>query len=123
MIDATNFILTMMMSSVIESDVIIVHKKICAVAVEYDKDVMDFPIVTARGMDLFADWIRVAANLAKIPVFQRKKLSIDLFNTLRIYKEIDKRFYYRVAKIYVKLIREGNNHKLNSLLPQESNIQ
>lgn len=112
-----------MMSSVIESDVIIVHKKICAVAVEYDKDVMDFPIVTARGMDLFADWIRVAANLAKIPVFQRKKLSIDLFNTLRIYNEIDKRFYYRVAKIYVKLIREGNNHKLNSLLPQESNIQ
>ncbi len=123
MIDATNFILTVIMSSVIQSDVIIVHKEICAVAVEYDKELMDYPMVTAKGIGIFANWIRIAANLAKITVFQRKKLSMDLFHTVRIYNEIDKRFQYRVALLYYKIIYKGNNHKLISLLPPESDIQ
>lgn len=115
--------LTMMMSSVIDSDAVIVNKNVCAVAIEYDRDIMDAPIVTAKGLGYFADWIKVSANLAQIPVFQRKKLSLDLFNTVRIYNDIDKRFYYRVAMIYYKLIRQYDNHKFDSFRDQYSDNQ
>ncbi len=115
MIDATNYILTMMMSSVIDSDVIIVHKNLCAVAIEYDRDIMDTPMVTAKGLGIFADWILVVANLVKTPICQRKKLSFDLYKTVRLYNDIDKRFYQKVALIYAQIISNQDNQNLVSL--------
>jgi flagellar biosynthesis protein FlhB len=104
------------MNLVRESDAIIVDAKKCAVALLYDKETMEAPIVNVRGLSIIAQWIQFVAGLFNKPVFDNMKLSHDLFNSVNLFEYIDEDFYDEVARVYADIIYQDNEYMNNVLL-------
>lgn len=96
-----------MMSEVPKADVIITNPTHFAVAVKYDANTSDAPMVVAKGKDLIAQRIKDTAKQNKVPVVENKPLAQALYKSVEIGEKIPAELYKAVAEVlaYVYSLR------------------
>jgi len=94
-----------MMAEVKKADVVITNPTRVAVAILYDKKIMDAPLVIAKGLGVVAGKIREEAIKYDIPLVQRPPLAWTLYNNVEIGEKIPEELYKAVAEILVFVYR------------------
>ena len=109
-----------MMSSVPKADVVITNPTRLAVALEYDREIMEAPVVTALGSGYLAGRIREIAAENGIPLVENKPLARALFETLEPGDTVPEELYKAVAEVlaFVYKMKEAPE---NRPLPPEGN--
>lgn len=88
-----------MMDSVPDSDVIIRNPTHFAVAIKYDKDKNNAPVVLAKGADNLAMKIVGIAEEHDIAMVENKPLARGLYDSVEVGREIPPDFYRAVAEV------------------------
>ena len=88
-----------MMANVPKADVIITNPTHFAVALKYDSNSMQAPVMLAKGADEVAARIRERATEHRIPIIRNPPLARILYDTTEIDDEIPIEHYQAVAKI------------------------
>lgn len=88
-----------MMQELPEADVVITNPTHLAVALKYDKEEADAPIVIAKGADYMAARIREVAKENKIEVVENKPLARMLYHNVELGEPIPPELYQMVAEI------------------------
>ena len=98
-----------MMAAVPKADVVITNPTHYAVALKYDRDAMDAPMVVAKGIDRVALRIREVATENKVPIVENPPLARALHATVEIDQAIEPEHYKAVAEIisYVWRLKSG----------------
>jgi flagellar biosynthetic protein FlhB len=94
-----------MMSAVPEADVVITNPTHISVAIQYDQENSDAPIVVAKGKGVIAEKIREIAKEHDIPVVEDKPLARLLFKMVEIGQMIPAHLYKAVAEILAYVYR------------------
>jgi len=88
-----------MMQDVPQADVIITNPTHYAVALKYDKEKAQAPIVVAKGEDHLARKIKQVAKENNVEIVENKYLARTLYATVDIGKEIPPELYQAVAEV------------------------
>lgn len=88
-----------MMQSLPEADVVITNPTHYAVAVKYDPEKYDAPIVLAKGEDFLAQKIKEAAKEYKIEIVENKPLARMLYANVEVGQLIPPELYQAVADV------------------------
>lgn len=88
-----------MMQDLPKADVVITNPTHLAVAVQYDKEVAEAPIVLAKGQDYMAQKIKEAAKEHKIEIVENKPLARMLYHNVDIGQQIPPELYQAVAEV------------------------
>ena len=88
-----------MMQAVPEADVVITNPTHYSLALKYDPDEMDAPILIAKGVDDLAMRIREAAKENDIPLYENKPLARVLYDTVEVDQMIPQEHYQAVAEV------------------------
>lgn len=94
-----------MMSEVPKATVVITNPTHFAVAVRYERDTMEVPVVVAKGTDLVAKRIREVAEEAGVPLVENKPVARALYKQVEVGDEIPPELYAAVAEILVAVQR------------------
>ena len=97
-----------MMTDVPKADVVVTNPTHIAVAIRYDREKGNAPIVVAKGAGHIAEKIREIARKHGVPVLENKPLARTLYKTVRIGMEIPAGLYKAVAEVlaYVYKLRK-----------------
>ncbi|BHH83385.1 flagellar biosynthesis protein FlhB [Desulforhopalus sp. 52FAK] len=87
-----------MMADVPKADVVVTNPTHISVAIQYDSDNMDAPIIIAKGADLIAMRIREIAREAEIPIIENPPVA-RLLHSLEIGEHIPEDLFKAVAEI------------------------
>lgn len=88
-----------MMQDLPRADVVITNPTHYAVAVKYDPEVADAPIVLAKGEDYMAAKIKEAAREHKIEIVENKPLARMLYANVDIGQAVPPELYQAVAEV------------------------
>jgi flagellar biosynthesis protein FlhB len=88
-----------MMAAVPTADVVITNPTHYSVALKYDDDDMNAPVVVAKGVDAVAHRIREVAKENDIPLVENPPVARALYATVDLDQEIDAEHYQAVAEI------------------------
>ena len=88
-----------MMQAVPEADVIITNPTHFSIALKYDPEEMDAPVVVAKGIDDLAMRIREVAKEHDIPLVENKPLARVLFDQVDVDSMIPEQHFEAVAKV------------------------
>lgn len=88
-----------MMQSIPEADVVITNPTHFAVAIKYDSEVADAPIVTAKGQDFLAQKIKGIAKENNIEIVENKPLARMLYHNVNIGEMVPPELYQSVAEV------------------------
>ncbi|ABR30710.1 flagellar biosynthesis protein FlhB [Thermosipho melanesiensis] len=88
-----------MMQEVPEATVVITNPTHFAVAIKYEVDEMEVPIVVAKGMDNLAEKIKKVARENNVPILRNPKLARELYFNVDVGDEIPEKFYRAVAEV------------------------
>lgn len=88
-----------MMQAMPTADVVITNPTHYSVALKYDPQIREAPVVIAKGKDLIALRIREVAKEHKIPLVQNPPLARALFNSVELNQEIPYEHYHAVAEV------------------------
>jgi flagellar biosynthetic protein FlhB len=88
-----------MMQSLPQADVVITNPTHFAVAIKYDTEVADAPIVIAKGEDYMAAKIKEAARSYDIEIVENKPLARMLYANVDIGQAIPPELYQAVAEV------------------------
>ena len=88
-----------MMQELPEADVVITNPTHLAVALKYDREQAEAPIVLAKGADYVAQKIREIARENRIEIVENKPLARMLYYNVEIGDQIPPELYQMVAKI------------------------
>lgn len=94
-----------MMSEVSKSTVIITNPTHLAIALRYEHNVDDVPILVAKGADYVAGKIRELAKENNIPIIENKPLAQVLYKKVEIGQDVPSVFYQAVAEILAVVMR------------------
>ncbi|GAB1258074.1 flagellar biosynthesis protein FlhB [Aurantivibrio plasticivorans] len=97
-----------MMSSVPEADVVITNPTHYSVAIKYDPDSMDTPILLAKGVDVIAMKIREIANVNDIEIIESPQLARSIYHTTELEAEIPAGLYVAVAQVLAYVFQLRN---------------
>ena len=86
-------------SSVPKADVVVTNPTELAIAIRYDHETMDAPLVQAKGAGVVAQRIRRIALENNIPVIERKDLARALYKHVEIGKPIPSGQYAAMAEV------------------------
>ncbi len=89
--------------AVAESDVVVTNPTHFAVALKYDPDVADSPMVNAKGEDNTALTIRRIAAENNISIVENRPVARDLYTNLEVGDIIPEVYYSAIAVIYSHL--------------------
>ncbi len=89
--------------NVAKADVVITNPTHFAVAVLYDKEVMQGPMVTAKGQDLLAQRIKEVARENDVPMVENRPLARALYAEAEIGDIIPEAYYTVLATILGKI--------------------
>lgn len=97
--------------SVKQADVIVTNPTHFAVALEYKPEIMNAPIVVAKGLDFMALRIREIAEENQIPVVEEPPLAQALYYSVEVDQEIPEFLFKAVAQVlaYVYILKQSNN--------------
>ena len=88
-----------MMSDVPKADVVITNPTHFAVAIKYDLEVADAPIVLAKGMDYIAFRIKQIAEESGVEIVENKLLARSLYDGVEVGGKIPADLYQAVAEV------------------------
>ena len=88
-----------MMDNVPKADVVIVNPTHYAVALKYDMNTMDAPVVTAKGLDSLALRIREIAEENDVPIVENPPLARALFASVDLDQSIPQEHFKAVAEV------------------------
>ncbi len=88
-----------MMQSVPQADVVITNPTHFAVALRYDSEVSEAPVVTAKGADFMAAKIKEIAKEHQVQIVENKPLARMLYYNVDVDKEIPPELYQMVAEV------------------------
>ena len=94
-----------MMADVPKADVVITNPTHIAVALAYNRELMQAPQVLAKGGDFLAKQIREIAEINLIPIIENKPLAWALYENVEIGEEIPEDLYRGVAEILAMVYR------------------
>jgi flagellar biosynthetic protein FlhB len=93
------FAMSRMMQEVPKADVVITNPTHYAVAIKYDSNLADAPLVVAKGKDLVAQNIKRIASENNVPQVENKPLAQGLYKAVDIGDFIPPDFYEAVAEV------------------------
>ncbi|MBM7623505.1 flagellar biosynthesis protein FlhB [Sporohalobacter salinus] len=101
-----------MMESVPEADVVITNPTHIAIAIKFDIDSMEAPIVVAKGKGEVAQKIKDKAEECGIEIVEEKPLARALYAQVEIDQEIPMELYQAVAEVlaYVYQVNEERRY-------------
>lgn len=88
-----------MMQSLPQADVVITNPTHYAVAIKYDPDVADAPIVLAKGEDYLAGKIKEIAKENNIEIVENKPLARMLYANVEVGQAVPPELYQAVAEV------------------------
>ena len=88
-----------MMASVPQADVVITNPTHLAVAIKYDAEEANAPIVVAKGEEYLAQKIKDTARENGVSIVENKPLARSLYATVDIGQEIPPELYQAVAEV------------------------
>ena len=88
-----------MMQDLPKADVIITNPTHYAVAIQYNPEVLDAPIVIAKGSDFLAAKIKEVAKENKIEIVENKPLARMLYANVEVGQAIPPELYEAVAEV------------------------
>ncbi len=88
-----------MMQEVPEADVVITNPTHIAVALQFEMETMEAPLVVAKGEDLIAQKIKEIARENDVEIVEEKQLAQALNKMVEIGEEIPEQLYQAVAEI------------------------
>lgn len=88
-----------MMQQLPEADVVITNPTHLAVALKYDKEVAEAPIVIGKGADYLAEKIKETARENHIEIVENKPLARMLYHNVELGDQIPPELYQMVAEI------------------------
>jgi len=94
-----------MMAGVPKADVVITNPTHLAVAVRYDQDNMNAPVVVAKGAGYVAEKIRKIAEKNQIPIVENKPVARVLYKIANVGDTIPADLYRAVAEILAYVYR------------------
>ncbi len=94
-----------MMQDVPRADVVITNPTHIAVALLYDQDGSEAPLVVAKGAGLIAEKIKKVAREHGVPVVENKALARLLFKTVALNQMIPETLYQAVAEVLAYIYR------------------
>jgi flagellar biosynthetic protein FlhB len=100
-----------MMEEVPEAEVVVTNPTEYAVALKYDPDEADAPIVVAKGRLLIAQKIRDIAEEHGIPIVQDPPLARALYKAVEVGKSIPENLYRAVAEVLAYVYRLEESRK------------
>ena len=101
-----------MMQQVPDADVIITNPTHYAVALKYDKEKADAPLVLAKGVDHLARRIKEIAKDNKVEIVENKHLARAFYNTVEVGNQIPPELYQAVADV-LAFVYNLKNKKIN----------
>ncbi len=99
------------LAAVPEADVVITNPTHFSVAVEYDPETMETPIVIAKGVDFVALKIREIANANDIQIMESPVLARAVYHTTEVDQEIPAGLYMAVAQVLAYVFQLSNYRK------------
>jgi flagellar biosynthetic protein FlhB len=87
------------------ADVVVTNPEHFSVAIKYDADRMNAPVMVAKGADFLALRIRQIALINGIPIVERPPLARALCRRVEVGQEIPPEFYHEVAAILAHVYR------------------
>ncbi|MCH9030723.1 MAG: flagellar biosynthesis protein FlhB [candidate division Zixibacteria bacterium] len=94
-----------MMSEVATADVVVTNPTSVAVALKYDRETMDSPIVVAKGKRLIADKIKELARAAGVPIVENKPLARSLYKLCDVGASVPEKLYKAAAEVLAYVYR------------------
>lgn len=88
-----------MMTAVPDADVVITNPTHYAVALKYEGDDRNAPIMVAKGVDFVALKIREIAEANDVPILSAPPLARAIYNSTEINDEIPSGLYMAVAQV------------------------
>ena len=88
-----------MMQALPQADVVITNPTHYAVAIKYDPEVADAPIVIAKGEDYLANRIKEIAKENKIEIVENKPLARMLYANVEVGQAVPPELYQAVAEV------------------------
>ncbi len=99
-----------MMADVPEADVVVTNPTRLAVALKYDKMVMDSPGVVAKGAGPVAENIRKIAKENNVPLVENKELARNLYKEVDIGEQVPSQFFQAIAELLAYVYKlKGKN--------------
>jgi len=89
-----------MMADVPTADVVITNPTQYAVALKYEQEKSDAPIVVAKGINFLAIKIKEIANESKIPIIEDPALARALYDQVEVDEQIPESLYKAIAEIF-----------------------
>ncbi|HEY9856702.1 MAG TPA: flagellar biosynthesis protein FlhB [Stenomitos sp.] len=94
-----------MMADVPKANVVVTNPTHYAVAIQYDREHMEVPVVVAKGADLVAKRIRDIAREHNVPMIENKPVAQALYRQVEVGDEIPPDMYAVIAEILVAVSR------------------
>ena len=88
-----------MMQDVPGADVVVTNPTHYAVALKYDKNVNDAPVVVAKGVDFMAEKIKKIAKENRVQIVENRHLARSLYSTVEVGQQIPEELFQSVAEI------------------------
>lgn len=89
-----------------------------AIGIKYDEE-MEAPIVTVKGEDATAIFIKELAIKHDIPIFEDKPLARALYPVCKVEREIPAEFYMAVAQIIAQILKEKQKKDMINALNEQ----
>jgi len=100
--------LARMMASVPEANLVVTNPTHVAVALRYDPEKMNAPVVTAKGLRLIAERIKEIARENGVPILEKPEVARNLYKYVKVGQPIPSQFFGAVAEILAYLYKLGN---------------
>jgi flagellar biosynthesis protein FlhB len=97
-----------MMKEVPKATVVVTNPTFIAIAIRYEPDEMQTPLVVAKGKRLVAERIKQVAREAGVPIVEDKPLARTMYDRVAIGGEIPVEFFTAVAEILAYVYRLKN---------------
>lgn len=94
-----------MMKAVPEADVVIINPTHYAIALRYDADSMQAPVVVAKGMRLVAQRIRELAQEHRVPIVQKPALAREIYRVAELNQPVPEKLFVAVAEVLAYVYR------------------
>lgn len=102
-----------MMAAVPGATVVVTNPTHYAIALKYDGDNMDAPVVVAKGVDHLALRIRELATASGVPIVENPPLARALYATADVDREVPVEHYKAVAEVIGYVMRLKRKPALN----------
>ena len=99
-----------MPKAVRESDVVITNPTHFAVALKWDSETQESPMINAKGVDETAQRIKKIAAENEVPIVENRPLARELYGNFEVGDQIPQKYLETIAIIYAQ-IGYMNKHK------------